>query len=201
MTGAILKSPMWVQGDRSISQSPGEPIFVSFPKAGGALSTIIDVSKEKLGGGRSITTRILSGIGGKGTATHAGPALFDGTSFFWIEDTKAGTTYSWAIKRVPLAGGPSVSLYDSKGELSSLTKVGDRLVFFRDEPESPSKKPVGPKKGGISISGSTRATSPRSCPFPSAVARPKYARRTSTGKRSWPMDPRSMSRATKTARS
>jgi hypothetical protein len=148
MVGSMSESPMWIQGDRLISQSPGEPIFVAFPKAGGALSTILDVSKEKLGGGRSITTRLLSGIG-KTNVTHAGPAVFDGTSFFWIEDSKAGTTYSWAIKRVPLAGGPSVSLYDSKGELSSLARVGDRLVFFRDEPEPPSKKPTGPKKGGL----------------------------------------------------
>jgi len=75
--------------------------------------------------------------------------VFDGASFFWIEDSKAGTTYSWAIKRVPLAGGPAVSLYESKGELSSLAKVGDRLMFFRDEPEPPSKKPTGTKKGGL----------------------------------------------------
>jgi len=149
MNGSISESPMWIQGDRLISQSPGEPIFVAFPKAGGALSTIIDLSKEKLGGGRSITTRLLSGIG-KGAAAHADQAVFDGTSFFWIEDSKVGTSYSWAIKRVPVAGGPSVSLYESKGELSSLAKVGDRLVFFRDEPEpANTKKPAGPKRGGL----------------------------------------------------
>ena len=78
------------------------------------------------------------------------PQCSTGTNFFWIEDSKAGTTYSWAIKRVPLAGGPSVSLYESKGELSSLAKVGDRLMFFRDEPEPASKKPTGPRRVGFS---------------------------------------------------
>ncbi len=146
MNGSIFESPMWIQGDRLISQSSGEPIFVAFPKAGGTLTTILDLSKEKLGGGRSITTRLL----GKASSVHAGPAAFDGTTLFWIEDSKVGTANSWTIKRAPLAGGPSVSLYESKGELSSLAKVGDRLVFFRDEPEPTSnKKPAGPKKGGL----------------------------------------------------
>ena len=152
MGGSISESPMWIQGDRLISQSPGEPIFVAFPKAGGALSTILDMSKEKLGGGRSITTRLLSGIG-KASAAHAGPAVFDGTSFFWIEDSKVGTSYSWAIKRVPLAGGPSCLSTSRKASSRPSRRWAIGWSSSAMSRSLPARNPPVPRRAGFSILG------------------------------------------------
>jgi hypothetical protein len=57
------RTTVWVAGDRLLTQSPHEPIFMAAPKAGGPWTTIIDLSREKLGGGRSTTNRLLHDIG------------------------------------------------------------------------------------------------------------------------------------------
>jgi len=41
MAGGLMDSRTWVVGNRFIAQSPGEPIFMALPKAGGTWTTIV----------------------------------------------------------------------------------------------------------------------------------------------------------------
>jgi hypothetical protein len=152
MAGGLMNSRTWVVGDKFVTQSPGEPIFMALPKSGGTWTTILDASTEKLGGGRSIPNRILHDIG-KSTHSQAHPAVFDGSVFYWIQETTSKGATSWAVRRIALAGGSPTTLYESQAALSDLEKAGDRLMFFQKEPEPPKKKEKAPpaKAKGFSI--------------------------------------------------
>jgi len=150
------RTTVWVSGDRLLSQSPHEPIFMAAPKSGGAWTTIIDLSREKLGGGRSATNRILHDIGKGSSSATAGSAIFDGVSFYWTERRAGakGSAPSSSIRTVPLSGGEGRTLYEASGEFGSLAKAGDRLVFMQVDPAPPepeSEKHAAAKKGGIHI--------------------------------------------------
>lgn len=150
------KTTVWVAGDRLVSQSPHEPIFMASPKAGGAWTTIIDLSHEKLGGGRSTTNRILHDIGKGSSSATAGSAIFDGTSFYWTEHRAAarGSVPSSSIRTVALSGGDGRTLYEAPGEFGSLAKAGDHLVFMHLDPPPPdpeADKHGAAKKGGFHI--------------------------------------------------
>src|SRR5262249_21898947 len=92
---AISKAPalaldgrtvLWMWAHRLRPQSHHEPTLMASPKAGGAWTTIIDLTKEKLGGGRTAASRILHDIGKGGASSTTRQAVFDGTSFYWTEE-------------------------------------------------------------------------------------------------------------------
>src|SRR6186713_2612095 len=52
---------LWTSGDKLLTQSSGEPIFMAAPKTGGNWSNLINLTADQHRGGRDVTTRILSG--------------------------------------------------------------------------------------------------------------------------------------------
>jgi hypothetical protein len=136
------KPVMWASGDRLLTQSAGEPIFMGVPKAGGSWTNFIDLTAAKLGGGRDVTTRILQGIGGAGrSAAKASQASFDGQAFYWAETTKQGkgpnAPETSVVKSVPLAGGEARALYQARGDIDEVVRAGDRIAFIHKAPPSP----------------------------------------------------------------
>ena len=129
---------LWASGDRLLTQSAGEPIFMGAPKSGGAWTNFIDLTSAKLGGGRDAATRILQGLGGGKSAAMASQAAFDGEAFFWAETTKQGRGPNAAetsvIKSVPLAGGEARKLYETAGDIGEVTRAGDRIAFMHKAP-------------------------------------------------------------------
>src|SRR5262245_35398619 len=125
---------------------------MALPKAGGIFTTILDASREKLGGGRSIFNRLLHDIG-KGSHSKVQDAIFDGTFFYWIQETnERGGAPSWVIQKLALVGGDSSTLYQSAGALGNLERVGDRLVFLQREPQAAKKAGASAGKSkGISL--------------------------------------------------
>jgi hypothetical protein len=139
----LMSTPViWASGDRLVTQSAGEPIFMDSPKTGGDWKSFIDLTKEKLGGGRDVTTRILHGIGGGSRGAKATRAAFDGKDFYWAEITRGkglkGPASS-VLRTVPLAGGVARTLYETPGEIGEVTVAGDRLVFVLTAPPSAEK--------------------------------------------------------------
>jgi hypothetical protein len=131
---------IWIVGDKLVSQTPGEPVFVEAPKSGGPFTPIVNLAHDSNPGGRSTGQQVLHNLF-SGTGVHAHPATFDGTSFYWVEGNsglkgKRGSS----IRAVPLSGGPERTLYEWDGELRSLAKAGDRLVFERTDPTPPAEK-------------------------------------------------------------
>ncbi len=128
---------LWASGDRLLTQSSGEPIFMAAPKTGGAWSNFIDLTSAKLGGGRDAATRILQGLGGR-KAPHASQAAFDGESFFWAETTSQGkgpnAPATSVLKSVPLRGGDARTLLESPGEMGEVVRAGDRIAFMLTAP-------------------------------------------------------------------
>jgi hypothetical protein len=135
------RTMVWVAGDRLLTQSPHEPIFMASPKGGGPWTTIIDLSREKLGGGRSAANKLLHDIGKGSSSATAGQAIFDGASFYWPEKHAAakGAAPSSSIRTVALSGGNARTLYEGPGTFGTLTKAGDRLVFIVSEPAPPAQ--------------------------------------------------------------
>jgi hypothetical protein len=133
-TRANARPSIWIVGDRLVSQSPGESIFLSSPKTGGAWTTFLDASKGKGGSGHPV----------------AYPATSDGSAFYWIENKlqPKGAPDSWSIRSVAIAGGSARTIFESAGELAELTKVGDRLVFTRVElsPAAENESPAASAK-------------------------------------------------------
>jgi hypothetical protein len=175
MPGGLMDSRAWAVGDKFLTQSPGEPIFMAMPKTGGTWTTILDASSEKLGGGRSLPSRLLHDIG-KGTHSRAQAAVFDGSFFYWIQEAggKGGTSFS--IRKIALAGGAASTLYESAGELSGLEKAGDRLVFFQKEPQpaKPAKKEKAPPaKGSWSDISLVNQAAPALMSLPMAGGKPE----------------------------
>ncbi len=133
------RTVLWASGDRLLTQSAGEPIFMGSPKGGGAWSSFIDLTAAKLGGGRDVATRILQGLGGKASAPKATQAAFDGETFYFAEITRgkgAQAPASSVVKSVPLAGGEAKTLYTTAGEIGEVTRAGDRIVFVHTSPPS-----------------------------------------------------------------
>jgi hypothetical protein len=130
---------VWTSGDKLLTQSPGEPIFMSAAKTGGPWSNHIDLSTSKLGGGRDAATRILQGMGKQG-APQATQADFDGKSFYFAEITRGkgrNAPASSAIRSVALAGGEARTLYQAAGEIRDVTRAGEHLVFLLTAPPTP----------------------------------------------------------------
>jgi hypothetical protein len=153
MPGGLMDSPIWSAGDQFITQSPGEPIFLALPKAGGAWTTILDGSNDKLGGGRALPNRLLHDIA-KGSRSKADAAVFDGSFFYWIQETneRGRGAATWAVRKLALAGGAPATLYESPNALSGLQKAGDLLVFFWQESQGANKAAAkSAKSHGIGI--------------------------------------------------
>jgi hypothetical protein len=134
LSGATV---MWVSGDKLLTQSAGQPIFMSAPKAGGAWSNLIDLTAEKRGGGHDPATRVLHAIGGRGARRVASQADFDGQSFYFSEITQGklpSGPASSALKSVPLAGGEARTLFEAPGEIRDVHRAGDHLSFLLTDP-------------------------------------------------------------------
>jgi hypothetical protein len=130
---------LWVSGDRLVTQSPGEPIFMAAAKTGGAWSNLVDLTAAKLGGGRDAATRILQGLGKHGVP-KATRADFDGQTFYFAEVTRGKDRYAAAssvLKSVPLSGGEARTLYRAAGEIQEVKRVGDQLAFLLTAPPTP----------------------------------------------------------------
>jgi hypothetical protein len=130
---------LWTSGDKLLTQSPGEPIFMSAAKTGGPWSNLIDLTSTKLGGGRDAATRILQGMG-KPAASRATQADFDGKSFYFAEVTGGkgrNTSASSVIKSVALPGGEARALHRVEGEVRDVTRAGAHLVFLLTAPPTP----------------------------------------------------------------
>src|SRR5688572_28266184 len=130
---------IWNDGQRLLTQSSGEPIFMELPKAGGSWSTFIDLTAEKRGGGRDAATRILQGIGSKGGAKErAGWADFDGSAFYWTEAPAQRKVIGVGrVRSIPVLGGEAKTLYEAPGVADGLRKTGSHLVFIHTEPPDP----------------------------------------------------------------
>jgi hypothetical protein len=143
---------MWLVGDKLVTQSPGAPAFVEAPKSGGAWTTIVNLSGgelgSKLGTGNHVVHTIFSGV-----PENADPAIFDGSSFYWIEwhNATKGKPGASSIRTVPLSGSPAKTLYEWAGDLRSLARAGDRLVFERTDPKKEAPPPPPHPKGKIAF--------------------------------------------------
>jgi hypothetical protein len=143
---------MWLAGDKIVTQSPGAPAFVEAPKSGGAWTTIVNLSGGELGSklvtGNHVVHTIFSGV-----PENADPAIFDGSSFYWIEwhNASKGKPGASAIRTVPLSGSPAKTLYEWAGDLRSLARAGDRLVFERTDPKKEAPPPPPHPKGKIAF--------------------------------------------------
>jgi hypothetical protein len=130
---------LWIAGDKLLTQSPGEPIFMSAAKTGGSWSNVIDLTAAKLGGGREAATRILQGIGKQGVP-RATQADFDGQSFYFAEITRGkgrNAPANSVIKSAALAGGEPRTLYQAAGEIRDVTRAGAHLAFLLTAPPTP----------------------------------------------------------------
>jgi hypothetical protein len=133
------KTELWVAGEKLVAQSAGEPIFLSAPKTGGAWSPFVNLTAAKGGGGKDPATRILQGLG-KSTLVKASAADFDGQSFYFAEITRGRGRYAPAssvVKSVPLAGGEARTLFETQGEVTEVTRAGERLAFLLTSAPTP----------------------------------------------------------------
>lgn len=153
--GLILSgqgAQFWVQGDRLLTQSSAEAVFLESPKSGGEWS--IFLGSQKAPGGRDAATRILANIGGKGNATYATEAAFDGENFYWAERprlVRADQIAPSTIKTIPLAGGTPRTLFESPGEIDAIVKADQRLGFVHVVP-TPGAKSMSGKPGETYLS-------------------------------------------------
>ncbi len=129
---------LFASGDRLLTQSSGEPIFMQMPKAGGAFQTFIDLTAAKRGGGRDAATRILQSIGKRSRAPRATFADFDGSAFYWAEVSAKGKSAAAhaEVRSVPLAGGEAKTLLEIEGDIDDVRRAGDRVVFMHTAPPS-----------------------------------------------------------------
>jgi hypothetical protein len=126
---------MWVSGDKLLTQSASQPIFMSAPKSGGAWSNLIDLTAAKQGGGHDPATRVLQALGSR--APSATQADFDGRTFYFSEVTHGKAPSgpaSSVLKSVPLTGGEPRTLFETPGEIRDVTRAGDHLAFLVTEP-------------------------------------------------------------------
>lgn len=133
LSGATV---LWTKGDKLLTQSAGEPIFMSAPKTGGAWSNMIDLTTAKQGGGHDPATRVLRAIGKRGGA-KATQADFDGQTFYFAEVSGGGGPGGpgrSVLKSVPFAGGEARVLHDAPGEIRDVTRAGDYLSFLLTAP-------------------------------------------------------------------
>ena len=153
---------IWIVGDKLVGQAPGYPIFLESPKTGGPWTPLFNLNGEKIDT-RATDQRVLHDIFAR-RASDAHPAIFDGTSFYWVEVTSESKSkkQSSSIRSVPLSGGAARTLYDWDGELRALAKAGDRLVFMRTDPrpEPEKQRPAGHAKGKAPPPPSAAATPP-----------------------------------------
>jgi len=118
-------------GDELVMQSPGEPIFMKAKKSGGEWTSFIDLTAAKKGGGRDAATRILQGLG-KAAPPGASAAAFDGKAFYYAEITQGkgrDAPASSVLKSVAFSGGEPQKLFETPGEISEVTRVGEQVAF------------------------------------------------------------------------
>ena len=130
---------LWTSGDKLLTQSSGEPIFMSAAKTGGEWSNLINLTADKHSGGRDVATRVLSGLGKRGSA-KATRAYFDGETFFWseIKSGKGANAPSQSeLKSIALSGGEPRTLYRAAGEIVDVTRAGAHVAFQLTEPATP----------------------------------------------------------------
>jgi hypothetical protein len=133
---------LWAKGDKLLTQSAGEPIFMSAPKTGGAWSNMIDLTAAKHGGGHDPATRVLRAVGSR-SRSKATRADFDGQTFYFAEVSGGGGPGGPArsvLKSVPFTGGEARTLFEAPGEIGDVTRAGDYLSFLLTEP--PTKEQV-----------------------------------------------------------
>ncbi len=122
---------LWQLGDELVMQSPGEPIFMKAKKSGGEWTSFIDLTAAKKGGGRDAATRLLQSLG-KSATPVASAADFDGKAFYYAEITQGkgrNAPASSTLRSVAFGGGAPQTLFESPGEISEVTRVGDQLAF------------------------------------------------------------------------
>lgn len=126
------KAVLFESGDRLLTQSANEPIFMASPKSGGPWKDIINLSPKKVGGGRDAATRLLQGLGSP-PVPRSSQAAFDGAAFYWADNkTSRGLNVSSSatLRSVPLNGGEAKDLYRTSGEIGEVHNAGDRIVFM-----------------------------------------------------------------------
>lgn len=131
------KFVLWEDGERLIAQSPSEPIFMETPKAGGPWKTFLDLTPNKVGGGRSAMARLFDDLK-KGEKKRATFADFDGTDFYFsLQNVGAmSSVSSSSILKVPLKGGSPEVLLDTPGEIDEVHRYGKDIVFKFTKPPS-----------------------------------------------------------------
>ena len=150
LTKATGDGPLWVLGDRLVTQPTGQPAFLEMPKTGGSWTPFLDATAAKHSGGQSVPTRIFQSIG-SGRIEGAREAIFDGTHFQWLEEDTVGASLgskgktTWHVRRIAAAGGAAETLYTSLRELRGLVVARDRLLF-EEEVTPEAKLPPGAKK-------------------------------------------------------
>lgn len=127
---AVAVTRFWASGDELVTQSAGEPIFMKAKKSGGPWESFIDLTAAKKGGGRGITTRLLEGLGTH--SARATGAAFDGKAFYYAEVSQGkgrNAPYASVLKSVSFGGGEARTLFETPGEITELTRVGDQVAF------------------------------------------------------------------------
>ena len=133
------RAVLFESGDRLLTQSSNEPIFMAAPKSGGPWKDIINLSPKKVGGGRDAATRLLQGLGSP-PAPRSSQAAFDGTAFYWADNKMSrglNVASSATLRSVPLSGGEAKDLYQAQGEIAEVYKAADRIVFMHTAPLTP----------------------------------------------------------------
>lgn len=140
------RTVLFESGDRLLSQSSNEPIFMASPKSGGPWSDFINLSPKKVAGGRNTATRVLQGLG-SAQGSRSSQAAFDGDAFYWA-DNKLSRGHSVAasatLRSVSLNGGDAKDLYQAPGDIGEVTKASGRVVFMHTAPPAAREKdPAG----------------------------------------------------------
>ncbi|HET9930246.1 MAG TPA: hypothetical protein VFQ35_06155 [Polyangiaceae bacterium] len=133
------KTVLFESGDRLLTQSSNEPIFMASPKSGGPWQDIINLSPKKVGGGRDAATRLLQGLG-SAPVPRSSQAAFDGSAFYWADNTMSrglNVSSSATLRSVPLSGGEAKELFKAQGEIGEVHRAGSRVVFVHTAPLTP----------------------------------------------------------------
>lgn len=146
---------LWLSGDKLITQSPGEAIFMEMPHTGGSWSTFANLSPDQAKGGRDAATRILQSLGKGGVKVRATAAAFDGETFYWTEESPLHPAQGVGrVRAVARSGGEGKTLYEAPGGMDGLVRAGEHLVFVHTAPPTAEavaeskKKKYGPEPKG-----------------------------------------------------
>jgi hypothetical protein len=128
---------LWISGEKLLTQSPGESIFMEMPRAGGSWTTFANLSADQAPGGRDAATRVLQNLHKGSAKIRAGAADFDGTTFYWTEEsTMRGVPGNGRVLALSLSGGDAKTLYEAPGSMDGLVRAGEHVVFVHTAPPS-----------------------------------------------------------------